>query len=162
MPDEDHIVRGVVRRGRAATERLGSELGPNDALPELTLTAEGAFLHPFAPTVEHGVTATDLQVGGEVFPLAHTLDVFLEHPGHPGPRRGRRQEHEMSVSRPPGREEPIVLVVAKAPVPGRAKTRLAAEIGAAQATALARAMLLDTLDGCRRGIPTVGVLWAGS
>ena len=81
VPDEDHIVRGVVRRGRAATEQLGSELAPCDALPELTLTAEGAFLHPFAPTVERGVTATDLQIGDELFPLARTLDVFLEHPG---------------------------------------------------------------------------------
>ena len=85
VPDEDHIVRGVVRRGRAATERLGSELGPYDALPELTLTAEGAFLHPFAPTVEHGVTATDLRVGDELFPLAQALDAFLEHPGTQAP-----------------------------------------------------------------------------
>ena len=68
----------------------------------------------------------------------------------------------MSISRPPGREEPIVLVVAKAPVPGRAKTRLAAAIGPAHATALARAMLLDTLDGCRREVHSVGVLCTGS
>jgi hypothetical protein len=31
--------------------------------------------------VEHGVTATDLQIGDELFPLAHTLEAFLEHPG---------------------------------------------------------------------------------
>jgi len=61
---------------------------------------------------------------------------------------------------PPGREEPIVLVVAKAPVPGRAKTRLAASIGSEQAAALGRAMLLDTLEGCRGEVPVVGVLCA--
>ena len=65
----------------------------------------------------------------------------------------------MSVSAfPPGREESIALVVAKAPVPGRAKTRLATVIGLEPAAALARAMLLDTLEGCRREVPVVGVL----
>ena len=69
----------------------------------------------------------------------------------------------MSVSAvPPGREESIVLVVAKAPVAGRVKTRLAAAIGPLEASALARAMLLDTLDGCRREVASVGVLCAGN
>ena len=81
VPDEDHIVRGVVRRGRAASEHLGTELGPNDTLPELTLTAEGVFLHPFAPTVQDGVTDVDLRVGDEAFPLARALGAFLDHPG---------------------------------------------------------------------------------
>ena len=81
VPDEDHIVRGVVSRGRAASEHLGTELGPNDTLPELTLTEEGVFLHPFAPTVQDGVTDVDLRVGGELFPLAGALGAFLDHPG---------------------------------------------------------------------------------
>ncbi len=81
VPDEDHVVRGVVRRGRAATERLGTELGEGDVLPELTLTADGVFLHPFAPSVENGVTATDLRVGDSLLPLAEALDAFLGHPG---------------------------------------------------------------------------------
>jgi rSAM/selenodomain-associated transferase 1 len=68
----------------------------------------------------------------------------------------------VSVSiQPPGRERPVVLVVAKAPVAGRVKTRLAPDVGAEQAAALARAMLLDTLDGCRSEVETVGVLCAG-
>ena len=69
VPDDYHIVRGVVSRGRAASEHLGTQLGPNDTLPELTLTAEGVFLHPFAPTVQGGVTDVDLRVGDELFPL---------------------------------------------------------------------------------------------
>jgi uncharacterized protein len=40
----------------------------------------------------------------------------------------------------------VVLVVAKAPVPGQAKTRLAAGVGAHAAADIAAAALLDTLD----------------
>ena len=42
-----------------------------------------------------------------------------------------------------------VLVVAKAPVPGLAKTRLAADVGPELAAAIAAAALLDTLDAVR-------------
>lgn len=41
---------------------------------------------------------------------------------------------------------PVVLVVAKAPVPGLAKTRLSPRVSPHQAAALAAAALLDTLD----------------
>lgn len=44
------------------------------------------------------------------------------------------------------RTEPCVLVVAKAPVPGRAKTRLAATVGERAAAELAAAALIDTLE----------------
>ncbi|WP_141013775.1 TIGR04282 family arsenosugar biosynthesis glycosyltransferase [Nocardioides sambongensis] len=44
--------------------------------------------------------------------------------------------------------DPTVLVVAKAPVPGRVKTRLAATVGDAAAARVAAASLLDTLDAC--------------
>jgi MoaA/NifB/PqqE/SkfB family radical SAM enzyme len=69
IPDEDHVVRPVVRRGRAAVADLGVDPGPFDILPELTLTAEGAFVHPFAPTVRHGVTDLDGLVSRQVLPL---------------------------------------------------------------------------------------------
>ena len=77
IPDEDHIVRSVVRRGRAATEGMGVELGPSDVLPELTLTADGAFLHPFAPTVRHGRTDLDLLVSRQIAPLEAPTRRFL-------------------------------------------------------------------------------------
>ena len=77
IPDEDHVVRSVVRRGRAAVERMGVELEPHDVLPELTLSAEGAFLHPFAPTVRHGVTDLDLLVSRQIAPLEHAARRFL-------------------------------------------------------------------------------------
>lgn len=43
---------------------------------------------------------------------------------------------------------PVVLVMAKAPVAGQAKTRLGAVVGDAVAADLAAACLLDTLDAC--------------
>ena len=43
---------------------------------------------------------------------------------------------------------PVVLVLAKAPLPGRVKTRLAATVGDAAAAKLAEAALLDTLATC--------------
>jgi hypothetical protein len=56
---------------------MGVELGPHDVLPELTLTADGAFLHPFAPTVRHGVTDLDLLVSRQIAPLGVPARAFL-------------------------------------------------------------------------------------
>ena len=78
IPDEHHVVRSVVRRGRAAAQGMGVELGPDDVLPELTLTAEGAFLHPFAPTVRHGTTDLDLLVSRRIAPLSEPVRRFLQ------------------------------------------------------------------------------------
>ncbi|MBA3434657.1 MAG: radical SAM protein [Actinobacteria bacterium] len=77
ISDDDHIVRGIVRRGRAALEGMGVVPGPTDILPELTITADGAFLHPFAPTVRNGVTDVDLLVSRQVAPLAVAVRRFL-------------------------------------------------------------------------------------
>lgn len=55
----------------------------------------------------------------------------------------------------------VLLVVAKAPVPRRAKTRLSPPASAEQAAAIAAAGLLDTLDAAAgTGLPTV-VAWTG-
>jgi len=77
ISDDDHVVRSVVRRGRADTEDMGLELGPTDVLPELTLTVDGAFMHPFAPTVRHGRTDLDLLVSRQILPLEHPMRRFL-------------------------------------------------------------------------------------
>ncbi len=53
-----------------------------------------------------------------------------------------------------------VLVVAKAPGGGRSKTRLVPPLTPTEATALHEAMLLDTLDSCRRETTDVWVLYA--
>lgn len=52
----------------------------------------------------------------------------------------------MSAGPPAG--EPVALVLAKAPVPGRVKTRLARTVGDERAAELAALALLDTLDAC--------------
>jgi len=77
IPDDDHIVRSVVRRGRADVEGMGVVPGEHDILPELTLTADGAFLHPFAPTVRQGVTDLDLLVSRQIAPLEVPTAAFL-------------------------------------------------------------------------------------
>ena len=53
-----------------------------------------------------------------------------------------------------------VLVVAKAPVAGRVKTRLGADVGDATAAELAAASLLDTIAACRDGFGPDGCLLA--
>jgi MoaA/NifB/PqqE/SkfB family radical SAM enzyme len=77
ISDEDHIVRPVVRRGRADVEGLGVDPEPGQILSELTLTADGAFLNPFGPTVRHGRTDLDLLVSRQILPLSTALTRFL-------------------------------------------------------------------------------------
>lgn len=55
---------------------------------------------------------------------------------------------------------PRVLVIAKAPVPGRAKTRLVPPLTGLQAAELQRALLLDTLRACREEVDDVAILHA--
>jgi rSAM/selenodomain-associated transferase 1 len=63
------------------------------------------------------------------------------------------------VTAPRGRGE-RVLVVAKAPAPGRTKTRLCPPLSPDEAATLGRAMLLDTLETCRAECNDVGILYA--
>jgi uncharacterized protein len=53
-----------------------------------------------------------------------------------------------------------VLIVAKAPIPGRAKTRLVPPLTAEQAAALQEALLRDTLEACRAEVPDTALLHA--
>lgn len=58
---------------------------------------------------------------------------------------------------------PVVLVMAKVPIPGQVKTRLAATQGPVRAALLATAALLDTLDACEEafGLARCHVALAG-
>ena len=60
VPDEDHVVRPIVSRGRALDSGLGMKAALTDLPPELTLTADGSFWSPFGPTVHGGRLDTDL------------------------------------------------------------------------------------------------------
>jgi hypothetical protein len=53
-----------------------------------------------------------------------------------------------------------VLIVAKAPIPGRAKTRLVPPLSAGQAAMLQEALLLDTLEACLAEVPDTALLHA--
>ena len=68
--DEDHIVRPIIRRGRAVAGDMGLAVGFDQIEPELTITADGAFASPFGPTVRAGELDTDLLVTRTVAPLS--------------------------------------------------------------------------------------------
>jgi MoaA/NifB/PqqE/SkfB family radical SAM enzyme len=70
VSDDDHVVRPIVRRGRAAATDMGVRATAADLPPELTITTDGAFWSPFGPTVRDGVLDTDLLVTRTTEPLA--------------------------------------------------------------------------------------------
>ena len=70
IPDEDHVVRPIVARGRAALADLGGVVaGLQDLAPELCLTADGAFWSAFGPTVRNGTVDTDLLISRQTAPV---------------------------------------------------------------------------------------------
>ena len=77
VSDDDHVVRPILSRGRADTGQLGVVARYLDLEPELTITADGAFWSPFAPTVRGGVLDTDLLLTRTVRPLSRPLDAML-------------------------------------------------------------------------------------
>ncbi len=78
VSDEHHIVRPVVRRGRASTGDMGVTARETNLPPELTVTVDGAFWSPFAPTVTSGVLDVDLLVTRRTDPLAYAVDRLLD------------------------------------------------------------------------------------
>jgi len=86
VPDEDHVVRPVVRRGRAVDHGLGVDAGLADLPAELTITADGAFWSPFGPTVHGGRLDTDLLITRTTRPLSVPAAAMLRIAGAAGPR----------------------------------------------------------------------------
>jgi MoaA/NifB/PqqE/SkfB family radical SAM enzyme len=76
VPDEDHVVRPIVHRGRAVANGLGLPAGFEQLEPELTLTADGAFYSPFGPTVRDGRLDTDLLVTRTIAPLRRPVEAL--------------------------------------------------------------------------------------
>lgn len=74
---EDHLVRPIVRRGRADELALGVNAGPSDIPSELTITADGAFWGSFGPTVRGGRLDTDLLVTRTVLPLITPAEALI-------------------------------------------------------------------------------------
>jgi len=75
--DDDHVIRPIVRRGRALTGGMGVAATRDDLEPELTITADGAFWNPFAPTVANGRLDTDLLLSRTVLPLRRPAATML-------------------------------------------------------------------------------------
>lgn len=64
IPDEDHFVRPLAKRGYA---KEGLELGMGNLVPELTVNLDGLFWHPLS-------TDADMQVSKKIFPLATAME----------------------------------------------------------------------------------------
>jgi len=78
IPDEDHVVRPIVARGRAALAELGGVVaGLHDLSAELCLTADGAFWSAFGPTVRSGRVDTDLLVTRQTAPVAVPAEAMV-------------------------------------------------------------------------------------
>ena len=77
VSDEDHVVRPIVRRGRAIDGDMGVVAESKDLFPELTLTADGAFWSPFGPTVHAGRLDTDLLLTRQRLPLDRPARALL-------------------------------------------------------------------------------------
>jgi MoaA/NifB/PqqE/SkfB family radical SAM enzyme len=75
--DDDHIVRPIVRRGRADELALGLTATAQDIPSELTITADGAFWGSFGPTVREGRLDTDLLLTRTVVPLSIPANALL-------------------------------------------------------------------------------------
>ena len=77
VPDEDHVVRPIVRRGRAAEEGMGQVFAPEEIPAELCISVDGAFWSPFGPTVHDGRLDTDLLVSRTTDPLERPASLLL-------------------------------------------------------------------------------------
>lgn len=77
VPDSEHIIRPIVRRGRADTGGFGVDAAQSDLPAELTITADGAFWGPFGPTVKDGRLDTDLLITRTTLPLSVPAKALL-------------------------------------------------------------------------------------
>lgn len=73
----DHLIRPVVRRGRAVKNELGIFAAARDIPSELTITSDGAFWGSFGPTVRSGRLDTDLMLTRTILPLSVSANTLL-------------------------------------------------------------------------------------
>jgi MoaA/NifB/PqqE/SkfB family radical SAM enzyme len=74
---DDHLIRPIVRRGRADSLEIGVRARAQDIPSELTITADGAFWGSFGPTVRAGRLDTDLLLTRTVLPLSVPANVLM-------------------------------------------------------------------------------------
>lgn len=75
--DDDHLIRPVVRRGRAVEHELGVSAAARDIPSELTIASDGAFWGSFGPTVRSGRLDTDLMLTRTILPLSVPANTLL-------------------------------------------------------------------------------------
>ncbi|CAN5421727.1 hypothetical protein BH23ACT3_BH23ACT3_06010 [soil metagenome] len=77
VADDDHLIRPIVRRGRAEERGIGVVAVASDIPSELTITADGAFWGSFGPTVRNGRLDTDLLLTRTILPLEVPANALL-------------------------------------------------------------------------------------
>ena len=77
IPSEDHVIRPTAARGRAVDAGMGETAGIDELPAEATVTVDGLFWSPFAPTIRGGRLDTDLLVSRQIRPLEAGLRAFL-------------------------------------------------------------------------------------
>ncbi len=77
VPDDDHLVRPIISRGRALDNDMGVVFDHSQIPAELTISADGAFWSPFGPTVRGGRLDTDLLVTRTIEPLSRPAESLL-------------------------------------------------------------------------------------
>ncbi len=70
VDDDDHLVRPVIRRGRAEESDMGVRFERDQLPAELTIAAHGAFWSPFGPTITGGRPDTHLLITRSIQPLS--------------------------------------------------------------------------------------------
>ncbi len=77
VTDDDHVVRPIVSRGRAALDGIGVSATVTDLPAELCITADGAFWSAFGPTVRNGRTDTDMLISRTTAPLSKPAEIMV-------------------------------------------------------------------------------------
>lgn len=81
VDDDDHIVRPVIHRGRAAGEGMGTDLAYHQFPAELTFSTEGAWWGAFGPSYTDGQPDTDLLITRTIEPVATPANALLQLAG---------------------------------------------------------------------------------
>jgi MoaA/NifB/PqqE/SkfB family radical SAM enzyme len=91
IDESDHVVRPIVRRGRAERNGLGIAATMEDLPAELTLTSEGAYWSPAAPTVTGSRLDTDLLLTRRIAPLETAVAAMLRLANAPNKPRATKR-----------------------------------------------------------------------
>ena len=78
VAEEDHLVRPIIARGRAAEHGFGVHAGQPELFPELTITSDGAYWSPFGSTAAPGKPLdTEMLLTRQIEPLQKPLGVLV-------------------------------------------------------------------------------------